>query len=481
MNNSDLKKEKEELKKQKELQKREKIINGKLWGVIFSIALPLVLYNLCNYFYGIYDIMIVGQSSIGDVDSVAFLDQVKNMISTLGAALAVGGSIIVARKYGEGNVDLARKNANTLFLVSMVVAIGVIAIFIPFGVPFLKVFKTPQSFIDSSMGYFNIQMLSVAVVVINNVFIGIEKAKGNTNRLLILNVIVVVVKIGLTTLFVYCIPGANVSYVAAATLIAQLCMMVCGLIILFNPANILGISLKYLKPTKAQVVAIIMISFPIFIGKFLFSFGKVFVNTQVTAVYATTAVGALAISNSISGFITNILNSFEDAASTITSQNLGNKNIRRTMETFNKVLIIAVSIGVVGTVLLSSFSVPISKFFAPGDPVKQEMIRNINFYENLALGFLGLETAAFGLLYGYGKTRLTMGVSILRLFLFRIPPLLFMMYCLDGKIGYESTGIAMGLSNALSGLLAFTLAILVIRSVKKNGQFQGIELTKVGE
>lgn len=462
-------------KKEKELKKREQILNGNLLKTIFMVAIPLVLYNLCNYLYGVYDTFIVAKTGIGSVDSVVFLDQVKNMIVPLGASIAVGGSIIVSRKFGEGNIESSRRSANTLFWLCLIIALAVIMIFIPFGVPFLKLLGTNQEFIDHSMGYFNIQILSVAVVYINNAFIGIEKAKGNTKRILYLNLIVVALKLILTTIFVK-LPNADTSYVAMATLISQSTLMIFGVFVLIQKSNILGISFKFIKHLRwKEISPILIISLPVFLGRFLFSYGKVFILDQAT-VYGTICIGALGISNSISGSVNNILNSFEDAGSAIISQNLGNKNIKRTFVAYKKLLIISVIIGFVGSVVLIGFGKPIAQFFAPGDALKQEMIQKINFYESLVLCLMGLESASLAILYGYGKTRITMTISILRLFVFRIPPLLLMIYVFE--VDYRATGLAMGISNGLSGIFALSMALIVISSIKRQNSYMGIPLNK---
>ena len=39
---------------QKQLKRREYLLEGNMWKVVLSISLPMVFYNLCNYFYGIY-------------------------------------------------------------------------------------------------------------------------------------------------------------------------------------------------------------------------------------------------------------------------------------------------------------------------------------------------------------------------------------------------------------------------------------------
>lgn len=84
-----------------------------------------------------------------------------------------------------------------------------------------------------------------------------------------------------------------------------------------------------------------------FVGKFVFSFGKVAVNSIFGSRYleilksqidlsnpmavaaaeasAGLVVGALSVSNNLNGIATTPINSFEEGESTIVSQNLGNK------------------------------------------------------------------------------------------------------------------------------------------------------------
>ena len=78
---------------EKELKKREQILNGNILKAILMIALPILFYNLCNYLYGIYDMMVVKKAGIGDAADIVVLDQIKNMISTVGGALATALTI----------------------------------------------------------------------------------------------------------------------------------------------------------------------------------------------------------------------------------------------------------------------------------------------------------------------------------------------------------------------------------------------------
>lgn len=461
-------------KEQKQIKRREFLLEGNLWKVVISIALPMVFYNLCNYLYGIYDMMLVQSANIGDAADIVVLDQIKNMISTVGSALATGGGIMVARRYGAGQTMPAKKCANTLFTLAMTVSFATL-IFIPTGVPFLKLFKTDQSIIDNSMGYYNVQILTLFITTMNSTMIALEKAKGNTVNLLCLNLGVIIIKISLTTFFVYG-PFENVTttWLATATLLAQLFLFFSGLFLCFRKSNILRIHVREWNFNSEDVRSIVKLAVPVFIGKFLFSFGKVYVNSVATAQYGKMCVGALGISNTMAGMFSNVTLSMADTGSTIVSQNYGAQNGDRIRKSFIIGLVYMAGISLFGTILLFILKENIATFYAPHDPLYQEMIVAIFTWECLDIFFLGLGHAADALFNGFGKTKVTMTFSMLRLFAYRIPVLLILMYVV--KMDYVACGVAMFVSNFISGLSELITAFIFNRKMSK--KFPGLFTAK---
>lgn len=460
----------EATKELRQLRKRELILNGNLWKTVLIISLPILFYNLCNYLYGIYDMMIVQIAEIGDTADIVVLDQIKNMISTIGGSLAAGGGILVSRRYGEKKISDAKRTANALFSMALIIA-GITLIFIPIGVPFLRLLNTAESTIDNAMGYYYVQIITLFVTTINNTFIALEKSKGNTLKLLILNLGVIALKVGLTTLFAFGpFENVTITWLAVATLIAQGFLFVSGLIILFMPSNVLGIRIKELNLNKSDVFRILRLSTPIFVGRFLFNFGKVYLNGMATEVYGKTCVGALGISNTIAGLLSNMINSFEDGGSTIVSQNYGNGNGKRIKKFFNINFIYIMSMCIIGTILLFIFKEEIAKFFAPNDFLYQEMIINIFKWECLDIIFMGLSGVGYSIFYGFGKTKITMSLSMSTLFVFRIPILLILMYVVE--MNYEACGVAMFASNTGVGLVASISAFVFLLKIPKSPKYK---------
>ena len=456
----------------KKLLRREAILNGNLWKTILMVSLPILMYNLCNYLYGIYDMMVVQSANIGDAADIVVLDQIKNMISTVGGALATGGGILVSRRYGENKISEAKRCANCLFSIALIVA-GLTLLFIPIGIPFLKLLQTDQSTIDNAMGYYYVQIAILSITTINNTFIALEKSKGNTLKLFILNFGVIFIKISLSTLFAFGpFENVTVTWLALATLLAQSFLFVAGLIYLFLPKNVLRISFKELNFNKADSLMILKLSLPVFIGRFLFSFGKVYINSVATSVYGKMAVGALGISNTMAGLLTNMINSFEDGGSTIVSQNYGNANGRRIKKFFFINMVYLIALSFIGMMICFILRGEIAKFFAPNDELYQEMIVNIFKWECLDLIFTGIQAVGLSIFYGFGKTRITMALSMSQLFAFRIPTLLISIYWIH--INYEACGVAMFVSNALTGTIAFVMALVFVLKMNKMPKYSSL-------
>ena len=138
----------------------------------------------------------------------------------------------------------------------------------------------------------------------------------------------------------------------------------------------------------------------------------------MSASYGVMVVGALGISNHISGIITGLGNGFQDGEASIISQNIGNKNYERAIDGFKKTLIINITIALVGFIVMSIFMDPIIRLFSKGDIQFAKEIKNIFKYERYAFITLAMSAAVMGLLYGLGYTRLALVINFIRLFYF---------------------------------------------------------------
>ncbi|MDE6047954.1 MAG: hypothetical protein K2F56_04930, partial [Anaeroplasmataceae bacterium] len=442
--------------------------------------------------------------STDSVSSVAALGQIKNLLSSFGSGLAAGGAILVARCFGAGDYDKARKYANVLVtLVSVVVAIlGIICI--PLAYPICKASGISQAQAAASTGYFIIQIIELLFIAYNNVFIALQKSKGNTKSIFYLNFVTMGVKLALNAIFIYAFHVDSIIWIAVATLISQITLFFILGFMMLRKNNIFKISIKQFNLSWRYVKPILILSIPIFLGKFVFSFGKVAVNsifgtryleilksqidiTDEVAVKAAEAsaglvVGALAVSNNLNGIATTPINSFEETESTIISQNLGNMNLRRAIDCFLKGFILSTVLGVIAWIFIRFVfqNALIDLYSQDQNPAQAEefkrYVKMIHNYDSWSIPSLAINAGVLGVLYGFGKTKLTMFINIARAFIFRIPILLILLYCFP-QLGVECAGLSMGISNIGIALMSIICLVIFLIQIKKKG-YQGMYLEK---
>ena len=252
---------------------------------------------------------------------------------------------------------------------------------------------------------------------------------------------------------------------------------------MFSKKNMLQVSIKKMRPKALYLVPIFKLSVPIFLGKFVMNLGKAVVNAMCGSYYGTATggliTGALAVSNNLSGLVTSPTGVFEEGQSTIISQNIGNKNLRRTIKTFVKTLGVVAVISLTGYILVRFiFLDQLTALFSTGKTQSSDgismsnLIKEIFYYDSLSIPALGLTSCLLGILYGYGKTFLS-GILNGSRILIRIVTLAI----LHGVgVDYHAAGMSMGISNILIGVMSLVALIIFMVDLKKHG-YKGMYIT----
>lgn len=465
-----------------EKKKRHQILQGKILPTILMICIPLMLYQFFNSFYNIIDQIMAANIEENAISKIGVIAQIKNSVSAFGGGLAGGGAVLVARYYGAGELDHARKAGANMFFVSILMSAIILVLFIPLSYPILKIAQTPN-INSNTITYFILCLIELIFVSINNIFIGLEKIKGNSKKILYLNIGMLLIKLALNAFFVYVVKVNNIAYLELSTIIGQFVLFSIGIVIMFGRKNMLQIKISNMKPKKLYIVPIIKLSVPIFFGKFVMNLGKAVVNGMCGSFYNLQTdgmiTGALAVSNNLSGLVTSPISVYEEGQSTIVSQNIGNRNLKRTLKTFKTTLLVVAVFCTIGFILVRFvFLDELTKLFSitktqtsTNGLSMSELIKEIFYFDSLSIPALGLTSCLLGLLYGYGKTFLS-GILNGSRILIRIITLAI---CHGIGIDYHAAGISMGISNILIGVMSLIALIIFMIDLKKNG-YKGIRL-----
>lgn len=443
-------------------------------AVVLHISLPLMALGAFSYISSIIDTVVVSTTDNNAVSSVVMISQIKQLITALGAGFATGSSIIVSRLIGRGEYDKAKKAANTTLEVFFGLAVLLIAVIQIFAVGILKLGRLDDEMIAMGIGYFRVQIVSIGVGLFNQVFMGLEKARGAMKNITLINIMSMALKLAFTLIFVNVL-NLGTAWVAGGTLCADISVTIYAFVNLirknylfrFNPKNVM-FTTDFFKPLCS-------FSIPVSLGKFVFSMGKVIVN-GLAIDYGPDAPGALGVSNQISGSVTHLTTYSEDSESSIISYNLSQRYYSRMIKVFFCTLTVNLVITTIGFILLTVFSAPISLFFAgDGGAEKAELIEKIFSFERVGIIALGVNSAVNGLIYGLGYTKLSMICNLSRLFVFRIPSMLVMINCFP-DMGAESLGIAMLISNVGIGLMSVVIGTVCLLKIKHHKTKDNVKL-----
>ena len=380
---------------------------------------------------------------------------------------------MVARQFGAGDMEKARYLSNQTISLSNIIIALLLGICVPFAVPIMRLSGVPDELINIGTGYFIVQVITLAFVFYNSVFMAMQKAKGNTKIMFWLNILAMIVKLSLSVLFIWGIGFRDIVWVAISTLIGQIVMFAVLLLMMLQRDNVFIIKIEEFKLKKQEIKSILSMSLPIFLGKFIFSFGKVSINAMCKA-YGPLVVGALGVSNNINGMVTTPINSFEEGTSTIISQNIGANNIKRAIKTFKYSFLMATALGIVGYILVrficqdAIINLYNQNAQAEDTAMFLALIKSIHRYDSLSILALAVNSAVLGVLYGFGQTKMTMVLNISRVFVFRIP-VLWYLQTFHKEIGAEAAGISMGISNICIALASLLCLGVFLLKVKKKG------------
>ena len=435
----------------KDEQFLEQSLNGPMWKVILMIGTPLALYQGLSQVFAILDTMMAAHISEESVSAVAYLSQLNHLLSAVGGGLAVGAGIQISRAYGKGDLVLVRKRVSSLYTICLVVGL------------IMRFAGTPDTLIAVGAQYFIVQMFVMVVTFLNNVYIAVERARGNASRIFRLNLLVIFVKLTLTALFVYVLE-AGLVMIAAASLVSQLTLFLLAVRNSIGKESAFSFSAKAVTMHKEVTAPMIERSVPVIAEKALFAFGKTIVNSMCT-VYSDLMVGAMGISNNLGGITTNPQNGYQEGAAAIISQNLGAAKYKRVLEAFFCVLAVNISVGA----LISSIELWqldfLAGLFDSGSSEFHQMIKLVYQYEALGAVPLGINASVMALLYGLGKTKLTLVLNFARVFVFRIPVFWFLQNYTD--LGEASVGIVMMVSNISVAVVSASVSVFVVHKFKK--------------
>lgn len=402
---------------------------------ILRFATPMLIGDIFQQLYNVVDSVIVGRF-IGDkaLAAVGASFPVIFVIIALVLGIGIGSTVVISQYFGARNFDMVKRAANTIYIFLLISGLVVTAIGLMASGAIFRMLHLPEELMKPARTYLNIFMLGMVVMFAFNAIASILRGIGDSKTPLYFLLISTLTNVGLVLLFVvkfrWGIAGA-----AWATVISQVVAFIIASVYLRYSQHMLSINLRTMRFDRQIFRQIVKIGLPTGIQQTMVALGSMAMMGIVNS-FGTTVIAAFTVASRVDALIATPIMDFAAALSGFVGQNIGANKIDRVKRGLRSTLKISISFCVINIAIILIFGHSLMGIFTKNPDViaigYQYLLVVSLFYIIFAVMF-----SINGLLRGVGAAVVPMYITLLSLWIFRIP----LAYLLSKTFGMGALGI----------------------------------------
>jgi putative MATE family efflux protein len=431
------------------------LTRGNELKVIFFFSLPMLIGNVFQQLYNTVDSIVVGNFiGKGALAAVGASFPIIFLLVALVMGITMGSTIIIAQYYGARDMEKVKKAIHTTYIYSFWAGLAGSIIGFVLSRPLLLLLKTPEDIMPQAVIYLHIIFVGMLFSFGYNMISAILRGLGDSKTPLFFLIIATLVNIVLDLLFVVVFHW-GVAGAAWATIIAQGVSFFGGMIYLNRKHELFAFKLSDIRFDPEIFKLSIRIGFPSGIQQMLVAAGNMAL-LRIVNIFGTDTVAAYTAATRIDTFASMPAMNLSQALSTFVGQNLGANKPERVKKGYKTSLFMASAISLTTTLIVVLFGESIMRLFTADLQVIHVGTRYLLIVGSFYIIFSSMFVTN-GVLRGAGDTIIPMFVSLLSLWLIRVPvaALLSSRLGSDGiwwsiPVGW-SFGFLLALANYLSG------------------------------
>lgn len=430
------------------------MFDGPIVPVALKIGLPIMLGNVLQLLYMIVDtyfISLIDQSSTALLAGTGLLFPLFFLFMAAGFSLSIGISSLVGRTIGENNEQVAKHISPSALSIALVIGVPALTIGFLFGRPFVTVLAgaemTPEA-LEYGLQYFFTILPGMALLIINQVFVGILQGEGQTQVIAKSMLISTGSNIILDPVFIF---GLDMGVVGAG--LATTVSISAALLYLFSymvrGKTSIPISFNLSQARKPISREILRIGFPQFCNMATFSIGLMFLNKLVGGI-GEHYMNSWTIVGRLDHFMIIPAIAMSGATMTMISQNYGRGNLERVRQIYRVNILLGVSIlGVLATIYILVAPV-FFPFFTDVPAVLAAAVKQVRIlsYTFIGIIFAMVSAASF---QAVGKPYPAIVFPVVRMMVFSVPLSYILVLFFDT-----------GMNGVYMGLLAGNLVLVPV-------------------
>ncbi len=402
---------------------------------IFKFALPMLIGNVFQQLYNVVDSVIVGRY-LGDkaLAAVGASFPIIFMVIALVIGIGIGASVVISQYYGAKQYDKVKRASDTTYIFLLVAGVIITIIGITTSDWIFRLLQLPEELMIPAKEYLHIYMYGMVIMFGFNGTSSILRGIGDSKTPLYFLIFSTFANIGLDLLFVLVFKW-GIAGAAWATVISQAGAFVAALIYLNHKQHILRIDMKKISFDWDIFKQSIRIGLPTGIQQTLVAFGGMAMMGIVNS-FGTPVIAAFSAAGRVDSLAVIPAMNFAAALSGFVGQNVGAGKLDRVANGLKATMWMSVAVCASITVVIIIWGKSIMTIFTTSPNVVeigyQYLLIVSVFYVFFAIMF-----NINGLLRGAGAAIVPMYITLVSLWLIRIP----LAYFLSKTLGMGEKGI----------------------------------------
>jgi len=387
-------------------------------------TLPMLIGGVVQQMYSVVDSMIVGnfvgtpEEATRALSAIGATFPVFYALISLIIGLASGATVVTSQYYGAKQIDKVKASVDTLFVILLISSAVMTTVGLLISEDIFVLMRLPKEIIPEAKLYLNILMGGLFTALGYNGIASVLRSLGDSLTPLYFLIISTILNVGLDLLFVWGFQW-GVAGAAYATIIAQFVSFAMGIIYINRKHKFLNINLLKLKVDKDIFFKSVKIGLPTGLQQLFVSVG-LFAVFGIVNKYGTNVIAAYSVAGRIDALAIIPAMNFSQALASFTGQNIGAGRVDRIQRGMSATLWMSGLFAIIISIIVVIFSKFLMSLFTDN----QEVIRIGSEYLVIVGSFYILFSVMFsftGVFRGAGDTIITMLISLLSLWLFRIP------------------------------------------------------------
>ena len=433
----------------------------KIFPLVMSMALPMMLSMAFNSLYNIVDSYFVAKLSEDAMTALSLVYPAQNLLTAVAVGFGVGVHAMISFYLGAQNQEKADKTATQGMVLGVLHGVLLMILFLCGMNWFLGMFTKSDTVRALGMEYSNVVFLFSTIVTGGITLEKIFQAVGRMRATMVSMIAGFVTNIVLDPLLIFGIgpfPRMEIAGAALATGIGQVITLL--VYIIYYVLDPLPVKLRrtYLRPEGEICGKTYGIGIPATLNMALPSLLTSALNA-ILSMYSATYVMILGVYYKLQTFLYMPANGIIQGMRPIISYNYGAGAKKRLHETIKVSVLVTAVIMAVGTILFMGFPEPVLSLFSATEEMQKMGAQALRI---IGTGFIvsTLGTVFAGVFESMGKGIASLIVSLLRQLVIIVPCSLMLVKVM----GVAGVWLTFPVSEAVAAVVA---SILLYRMMKK--------------